>query len=103
MSRSEIANLEMIRDGRKVRAVCQSCDRRSRPVATRVGGAPSLWDLSGWSAATYPENFVHSDGSRGTVYTCPGCARTRDRRNAEGVRPLLSPAPRRAAAIASLA
>ncbi|AZV00788.1 hypothetical protein SEA_KIKO_40 [Gordonia phage Kiko] len=87
---SDILNCETTRDGRKVRAICQWCDRRSRPVAPRVGDAPSFWDLPGWSAAPYPRDFVHSDGSQGTVYTCPGCARLRDRRNAEGIRPLLS-------------
>ncbi|QLF84848.1 hypothetical protein SEA_BBQVALINDRA_38 [Gordonia phage BBQValindra] len=100
---SGILNCEPTRDGRKVRAICQWCDRRSRPVAPRVGAEPSLWDISGWSAAPYPEDFVHSDGSHGTAYTCPACARLRDRRNAEGARPLLSPAPGRAAAIASRA
>ncbi|AXH45804.1 hypothetical protein SEA_GEAZY_43 [Gordonia phage GEazy] len=101
MSAARISNCEVTRDGRKVRAICQWCGRRSRPVAPRFGDEPSFWDLSGWSAAPYPEDFTHRDGSSGTVYTCPACARLRDRRRADGISPLLSPSPARTAAIAS--
>lgn len=97
-----IVNWVPTRDGKKARAVCQWCDRTSRPVETCEDGQPKLWELgAGWSRAGYPVDFTHTDGSVGGQFTCPACARLRDRRQAASATPLLSPSPRRATAIAA--
>lgn len=53
----------------KQRAVCQFCGKQSRAherVNIFVLGA-------GWSVAPYPADFVHTDGSLGSMFTCPTC------------------------------
>ncbi|CPR11962.1 hypothetical protein BN971_03255 [Mycobacterium bohemicum DSM 44277] len=82
----------------KVRAICEHCGRRSRPVESMPDGRPT-WDLPGWSSAPYPVDVEHRDGSHGTLFTCPGCRALADGRQRSGITPLLSPAPERAAAI----
>lgn len=58
----------------KVRAVCEFCDRRSGPDKPEADGEPSMLALPrGWSCAPYPRDFVHEDGSTGTLFTCPRC------------------------------
>lgn len=87
-----IANTERTGTGR-LRAVCEYCGKRSRPVdvgeRTRLG----ILDLpAGWSEAPYSPTHVHGDGSTGSLWCCPACARRRD----AGER--LAPTPERAAA-----
>lgn len=42
-----------------------------------------------------------ADGSCGTQYTCPACRHVGNDRQRRGIRPLLTPTPERAAAIAA--
>lgn len=86
----------------KVRAVCQWCDHRSRPVEPSDDGRPGFWDLRGWSESPFPVSFEHRDGTHGSLYTCPACLRLRAERQAAGIRPLLSPSPARAVAVAGI-
>jgi hypothetical protein len=59
-----------------VRAECQCCGRRSKPVEPNDQGEPDLWKMArGWSEAPFPADCAHSDGSKGSVYTCPACNR----------------------------
>lgn len=81
-----------------VRAICQHCDRRSRPVAAEPDGRPGFWDLRGWTETPYPINHRHADGSRGSKFCCPSCYRRRVERQRQGVGPLLSPTAERLAA-----
>jgi hypothetical protein len=37
----------------RVRAVCQWCDKRSKPVEPTDDGRPGFWDLRGWSESPY--------------------------------------------------
>lgn len=62
----------------KLRAVCEHCGRRSVSVDT-ARGRLSVWDLApGWSEAPYSPDFVHRDGSVGSMWSCPACtARSR--------------------------
>jgi len=58
----------------KVRAVCEFCNRKSKPVGAANDGEPSIWALPlGWSTAPYPRHFKHQDGSVGSKWTCPKC------------------------------
>lgn len=58
----------------RVRAVCQCCGSKSKPAKPCSDGEPDLFYLGrGWSEAPYPDDCVHSDGSRGSTYTCPKC------------------------------
>ncbi len=76
----------------RVRAVCESCGRMSRPVTPRSDGRLFLFDLSrGWSEAPYPPTFTHPDGSTGSLWQCPACARRLDR--GEGLPSRAYPAP----------
>ena len=64
-------SVNTVRTAKGVCAVCEFCGRRSRPHP-RLG----IFSLAvGWSCAPYPEDFVHSDGSTGTMYACPTCSR----------------------------
>lgn len=68
-------NMVATRTGR-VRVVCEFCGRTSRPVSLTPGGRPDLWDLApGWGEAPYSPGFVHEDGSTGSLWDCPSCAR----------------------------
>lgn len=96
-----IANYVSTRAG-QVRAVCQWCDARSRPVDAAPDGRPVSYDL-GWRTAPFPPGYVHVDGSCGSLYTCPRCSRLARERQAAGVRPLLVPTPERIAAQSSRA
>lgn len=61
------------RDG-MASAICQCCNRQSKPVPTDAAGDPDLWKMPrGWSQAPFPVRTQHADGSRGSRYTCPGC------------------------------
>ena len=63
----------------RVRAVCEFCGRQSRPVAVAAGDRLHLWHLAvGWSVAPYPPEFTHDDGSTGSLFQCPACARRLD-------------------------
>lgn len=63
----------------KVRAVCEFCDRRSGPVKADDDGEPCMWRLApGWASAPYPPDFVHDDGSKGALWTCPACNKRLD-------------------------
>lgn len=74
MTADPIVNWTPTNDGPKARAVCEFCDRRSRPIVVSGDGRPSLWDMpQGWSTAPYPVSFVHDDGSSGSTFTCPEC------------------------------
>ncbi|WLP91302.1 hypothetical protein [Gordonia sp. NB41Y] len=102
MSDTEIVNLVPTSTG-TVRTVCSSCDRLSRPRRANAHGQPHWADWPrGWSEAPYPRDFVHADGSLGSTFTCPRCARLRAERQAAGITPLLEPSPRRIARIAEL-
>lgn len=58
----------------KSAAVCCCCDKHSRPARTDSKGEPDLWDMAqGWSQAPYPADFLQSDGTIGSTYTCPAC------------------------------
>lgn len=97
---SEIVNLIRTSTG-KVRTVCWSCDRSSRPRVARPDGRPSWVDWPrGWSETPAAMDRVNHDGSTGPMFTCPACARLRAERQAAGEDVLLAPSPRRAAAIA---
>lgn len=74
-----IVNFVSTRTG-KVRAVCEFCDCKSGPVEPARDGEPSMWDLPrGWWCAPYPRDFVHEDGSTGTLFTCPNCDKRLDK------------------------
>ena len=71
---SGIVNFTVTRDGAKASAVCEWCDKRSRPVRRGSQGEPDLWALPvGWSQAPYGADTVHGDGSTGSLWTCPAC------------------------------
>lgn len=77
-----IVNFVPTRDGRKASAVCEFCDRRSRPVLVNYRGEPDFWLLPrGWAQAPYSADVVHGDGSSGSLWRCPSCDGTlrRDR------------------------
>lgn len=58
----------------KSSAVCCCCGGRSRPAKTDNNGEPTLWNMArGWSEAPFPHDYVHPDGSTGSMYTCPSC------------------------------
>lgn len=59
----------------KSSAVCCCCGGKSRQVNVNTDGrGPSLWNLTrGWSEAPFPSDYVHADGSIGSMYTCPAC------------------------------
>jgi hypothetical protein len=93
-----ITNWEPTKTG-KARAICQYCDRRTKPRDPQPDGRPAFWcEFAGWSVAPYPVDFEHPDGSHGSLYCCPDCRRLSDERQRAGIRPLLSPTPERAAA-----
>lgn len=58
----------------KVVALCQFCGKRSKPCWPDKDGEPEMWDIgNGWSESPYPHDFVHADGSVGSLFTCPPC------------------------------
>lgn len=63
---TEAVNLVPTRTG-KVRLVCEFCGRLSGP---RDSGMLSALPLT-WSIAPFPADYVHRDGSRGSLYSCP--------------------------------
>jgi hypothetical protein len=70
---SEYINYAKTSNG-KVRAICECCGKKSLAVLPDEDGEPPLWRLAaGWWQAPYPADFIHSDGSIGSNYTCPGC------------------------------
>lgn len=69
-----IVNFVPTRDGKKASAVCEFCDRKSRPVLVNYRGEPDLWLLPrGWAQAPYSADVVHGDGSSGSLWRCPTC------------------------------
>ncbi len=60
--------------GGKVAAICQCCGKKARATAPNSEGEPDLWAMpQGWSEAPFFADTVHSDGSTGSMYTCPAC------------------------------
>ncbi len=73
MSNGISVNYVKARNG-NVRAVCQCCGAKSRAAKPCSDGEPDLFFIGrGWSEAPYPTDCEHSDGSRGSTYTCPRC------------------------------
>ncbi len=73
-----ITNHTVTRDGLKASAVCEWCNKHSRPVRRNGRGEPDLWELPvGWSIAPHSADVVHADGSSGSLWTCPTCQRQR--------------------------
>jgi hypothetical protein len=69
----EHVNHTPVRNG-KSSAVCRFCGRTSRAVAVCDDGEPDLFHLQrGWSEAPYPADCEHSDGSVGSLFSCPKC------------------------------
>lgn len=59
-----------------VSAVCRCCGGNSASAAPDGSGEPDLWKLGrGWSCAPFSAEFIHSDGSAGSTFTCPTCNR----------------------------
>lgn len=68
-----LVNHTPARNGRSS-ALCQCCNRQSRPAKVDADGEPDLWHMArGWSCAPFPATCHHSDGSFGSKYTCPSC------------------------------
>lgn len=66
-------NFVAVRLGR-IKAICACCGRASPPTQPNEQSEPDLWSMPrNWSQAPYPHDFVHSDGSRGSTFTCPAC------------------------------
>jgi hypothetical protein len=62
--------------GGKLRAICQECGNKSRPLSRRRDGHPAIAELAyGWSCAPYPMTHMHVDGSVGSRFRCPDCRR----------------------------
>lgn len=60
-------------DGR-LRALCVYCGLASPPARVTVHGEPLLEALPpGWAQEVYPADYVHWDGSQGSLWTCPRC------------------------------
>jgi len=57
----------------KVAAICEFCGKQSKFIQSDRKGEPLVWEISGWAQAPYPKNFLHSDGSTGSRYSCPAC------------------------------
>jgi hypothetical protein len=70
---STYVNYVSLRGGR-VAAICECCGKRSKATKPDHKGEPETWEIGfGWSAAPYPKDFQHDDGSTGSTYTCPAC------------------------------
>lgn len=71
----------IVTKGGKAGPVCEFCGRVGRAVTpTGRDGRLSVFDVArGWSCAPYPDDFVHPDGSKGSLWTCPACQRRIDR------------------------
>ena len=67
-----IANQITTSSGR-LRAVCEYCGRKTKPVLTQRDRLSILDVAVGWSVAPYPADFVHADSSCGSLWTCPRC------------------------------
>lgn len=57
----------------KVAAICEVCGKKSKYTQAEYNGEPSFFNLSKWSQAPFPKNFIHRDGSIGSLYKCPTC------------------------------
>jgi hypothetical protein len=58
----------------RVVALCCCCGKRSKPCLPDKDGEPDTFAISrGWSVAPYPHDCQHSDGSVGSMFTCPSC------------------------------
>ncbi len=61
------------RSGR-IAPVCQDCGRRGKYGSPTPRGRVNLGEIGvGWSVAPFPEDVVHPDGSKGSLYRCPAC------------------------------
>ncbi len=69
---SEYVNHVVLRDGR-LRAVCEYCGRVSGMVEPDFRGKLSIYILDGWAEAPFPDDYVHADGSKGSLWHCPDC------------------------------
>lgn len=58
----------------KQRAVCELCGKQSRPVELARLGYLAV----GWSELPFPADYVHTDGSTGSLFRCPLCGDRRD-------------------------
>lgn len=68
-----LVNHTPVRNGRSS-ALCQCCNKQSRPAKVDDDGEPDLWRMArGWSQAPLPAKYQHNDGSFGSKYTCPAC------------------------------
>lgn len=73
-----IVNVERTTTGR-LRAVCEHCGRRSRPVDVGARDRLGVFDLpAGWWEVPYSPGTRHPDGSTGSLWCCPACARRLD-------------------------
>lgn len=65
-----------------VRAVCRFCGKKSAAGKPGSDGQPDLFRMgAGWWEAPFSADYVHkSDGSVGSLYTCPAC----DKRSRSG-------------------
>lgn len=73
MNKLPYTNLIFLKS-KNVKAVCQFCGKKSKPVPLAKNGEADCFELSiGWAVVPYPTSFLHSDGSVGSMYTCPSC------------------------------
>lgn len=62
----------------QLRAVCESCERRSRwqDEDPECPGRLFMWGMArGWSVVPYAPDFEHPDGTHGDKWICPRCVR----------------------------
>lgn len=57
----------------KAAAICECCGKQSKYVPTNSSSEPSIFYLSDWSISPFPKDFIHNDGSIGSIYHCPSC------------------------------
>ncbi len=69
---SEYVNCIVMPDGR-LRAVCEYCGKVSEAVNPDFRGKLSIYILEGWAEAPFADDYVHDDGSKGSLWHCPDC------------------------------
>lgn len=61
-------------DSDKAIAVCHRCGKMTEPLPVDDFSEPDLLHAElNWSESPYPVGFEHTNGSHGTIYTCPDC------------------------------